>query len=48
MEIKLSYDTLAESGAIMLKGMAGIFVVIGVIILVVFILNAIFRPKKEA
>lgn len=48
MQIKLSPDTLGESGVIMLKGMAGIFVVIGVIILVVFILNAAFKPKKEA
>ena len=48
MELTLKPETLlGETLPMMGKGMLGIFIVIGVIILVVYLLNNVFKPKDD-
>ncbi|MBS7307580.1 MAG: oxaloacetate decarboxylase [Eubacteriales bacterium] len=47
MELKFSPKTLGESLLLLAKGMLGIFVVIGAIILIVYILNKVTKKKEQ-
>lgn len=47
MDFKINTDAFMDSLPIMGKGMLGIFIVTGVIILSIFILNKICRKKEK-
>ena len=47
IELNFSPKTLGESLLLLAKGMLGIFVVIGAIILIVYILNKVTKKKEQ-
>lgn len=46
MAINFNVDSLSQTLPIMLMGMVGIFLVIGVIVAVIYLINKIFSNKK--
>lgn len=48
MKFDLDFDALAESGMILCKGMLGIFIVTGVIIATILILNTVVEKIKQS
>ncbi len=48
MKFKLDFNALGESGMILCKGMLGIFIVTGVIIAFILILNTVVEKVKQA
>lgn len=47
MGISFNLDSLSQTLPIMVMGMVGIFLVIGVIVAVIYLINKVFSSKKK-
>lgn len=47
MGISFNLDSLSQTLPVMVMGMVGIFLVIGVIVAVIYLINKVFSSKKK-